>query len=172
MENCPTANLCTGVVGRKKKKIMYLTTRNAGLVHRNISSHLYVDCVFLNPSDCSFSLLFPYSVILWQSLTGMSYPSMRRWPKSLHFTGRRWFWLGHLEWADEAWRINCSCQILCTTAPPFPVSSVVLQGERIHTNTIHVTLWNFSQIHLGSLNLQKGRIWCMPTHLGIRWKQT
>lgn len=80
--------------------------------------------MYIFRTSCLFCFPIFYSFFFnpCQILTDMSYWSMRRWQKSHPFAGRRWFWLVHLEWADEVWRISCWCQTLSTTAPLSPVS--------------------------------------------------
>lgn len=119
-------NLCTGVGGKKKKKMMYVTTKNAGDSNTFLSLYIYL-FIFapLSVLPSSFPLILAV-VLLAQNLTDMRYCCTRRWPRSHLSRGKVWFWLVLRAWGGGDWRTSFYWGIHSSSAPLFHVWNLEL----------------------------------------------
>lgn len=123
--------LCAGVVGKKKKKMMYLTTKNAGNFIWALGKMIHYLVIFF---ILFYFFLSQFDLLLLpdQNLIVMSCGSTRRLPKSRPSGGRLWFWSELRVSAVVAWRTNCWCQIPNAMAPQSPVSKAIITRRHTH----------------------------------------
>lgn len=113
--SCYVGILCGTIAGKKKKKMMYLTAKNAGQKTLH-AAHFYPDisCSFF----CHWLTIAP---VFKQSLTDMSCRSMKKWQRCRHSRERHWFWSVLRAWADAAWRTDWWSSIPRALAPLYRV---------------------------------------------------
>lgn len=135
VHSCVVGILCGTITGKKKKKMMYLTAKNAGKNTLHTFHHQPISLV-------SFLQLANTTVpVIGQSLTGTSCRSTKRWQRCRRSRGRHWFWLVLRELAGAVWRTDWWSSIRPASAPLYHVSAWQKANTLVSAEVMEVRSW-------------------------------